>query len=401
MAYDATIVGAGIVGLATAYALQNSFPGIRLAIIEKEELPGQHQTSHNSGVLHAGIYYQPGSLKARLCTSGVKKMIAFCDEHGIRYELCGKVIVATTEDELDKLDELYRRGKENGVPGLTRITPQELKEIEPYATGLAALYSPQTGIADFPRVARVLAEQAQARGADLYTSSPLQAIKAGNGELKLQVPWGEIRTRYLINCGGLYSDRIAAMAGLSPELRIVPFRGEYYWIKPERAYLVRNLIYPVPDPKFPFLGVHFTRTIHGGVEAGPNAVPAFAREGYTRYDVRWDELREMLGYPGFWAIARKYWRAGLYEIYRSISKEEFTRSLQKLVPAISEADLTPGGAGVRAQAVTPDGRLVDDFHFAGDDRSLHVLNAPSPAATASLAIGEYIAAEAARRFSFE
>lgn len=396
--YDITIVGAGIVGLATAFALKQQNPHLHLAILEKEAEIASHQTGHNSGVIHAGIYYAPGSLKARLCIEGAKKMIAFCEEYKVPYELCGKVIVATEEQELPALETLYQRGLANGVPGLRKLDSKELADVEPHAAGLAALYSPNTGIIDYRQVAGVLARLLKQQQAHILTEAPLLSITRSGHGLQLQTPKENITTQFLVNCAGLYSDHVARMAGLPVDVKIIPFRGEYYWLVPERATLVRGLIYPVPDPRFPFLGVHFTRTIHGGVEAGPNAVLAFAREGYTRSRVHWGELKETLGYPGFWALARKYWRAGLYEIYRSLSKEEFTRSLQKLVPAVSENDLAPGGSGVRAQAVTPDGRLVDDFHFAGDDHSLHVLNAPSPAATASLAIGEYIAGKVRQRF---
>ena len=396
---DVVIVGAGIVGLATGYALLERHPRLKLVILEKEDEIATHQTGHNSGVIHAGIYYRPGSLKARLCVEGRQRLRAFCDEHGVEYELCGKVIVATDEREAAVLEELYRRGVANGVEGLRKIGPEELREIEPHAAGVAALHSPQTGIIDFRRVAGVLAARLRDAGAELWTGAALEAIQVQGARLGLVTRRGDLEARFLINCAGLYADRVARLAGAEPGLAIIPFRGEYYWIVPERRDLVRGLIYPVPDPRFPFLGVHFTRTIHGGVEAGPNAVLAFAREGYTRQTVRWDELRETLAFPGFWALARRYWRVGLYEFYRSLCKSAFVRSLQRLVPEIRAEDLEEGGAGVRAQAVSRDGRLLDDFCIVDSEHAIHVLNAPSPAATSSLAIGHYIVDQVAARFA--
>ncbi|HYG58436.1 MAG TPA: L-2-hydroxyglutarate oxidase, partial [Symbiobacteriaceae bacterium] len=338
-------------------------------------------------VIHGGIYYAPGSLKARLCVEGARRMETFCEQHGLAYRRIGKVIVATSEQERPRLEELWRRGEANGVPGLRRIGPEELRELEPNVAGVEALHSPTTGIVDFAEVARAMAAELRRQGAEVITGAEVLAIDRGS----IQTTRAEVHTRFLVNCAGLHSDRIARLAGLTPPLQIVPVRGEYYFMRPESGSLVQGLIYPVPDPALPFLGVHFTRTIHGQVEAGPNAVPAFAREGYSAGRVNLADLREMLGYPGFRAMARRLWRVGLYEFYRSASKAAFVRSLQKLVPAIRSHDLVRGGAGVRAQAVAPDGALVNDFSILEGPGAVHVLNAPSPAATASLAIGGHIA----------
>lgn len=397
--YDIAIVGGGIVGMATGRALTERDPSVRLIVLEKEAEIAAHQTGHNSGVIHSGIYYRPGSLKARLCVEGARRMVAFCEAHGIQYELCGKVIVATTEAELGALDELYRRGTASGVPGLRRIGPDELKDIEPHAAGVAALHSPNTGIVDYRAVARAIAGDLRQRGVDVATGAGVLAIHRDGRHLRLETATGEVAARFLINCAGLYSDVIARKMGVRPDVQIVPFRGEYYFLRPERRQLVRGLIYPVPDPRLPFLGVHLTRTVHGEVEAGPNAVLAFAREGYTKGRVRLGELWETLTYRGFRALARRYWRSGLYEYYRSLCKGEFVRSLQRLTPGIQPEDVAPGGAGVRAQAVDSTGKLVDDFRIAETPEAIHVLNAPSPAATASLTIGSYIADLATRNFA--
>ncbi len=396
--YDIAIVGGGIVGLATALALSEHSPGLRLAVLEKETRLGTHQSTHNSGVIHAGIYYAPGSYKARLCVEGARFMTAFCDRHGVRYERCGKVIVATSPEELPRLERLYERGVANGVPGLTRIGPERLRELEPHARAPAAIHSPATAIVDYGQVVAAMARVLAAHGVALLTSAAVQAIiRAGDG-LVLETAGGPLRARALVNCAGLYADRVARLAGVETGPRIIPFRGEYYTLRPERRYLVRGLIYPVPDPAFPFLGVHFTRTLDGRVEAGPNAVLAFAREGYSYRHVRPDEVAAMLGYRGFWQMVSRYWRTGLLELYRSLSKGAFARALERLVPEVTEEDLEPGGAGVRAQAVEPDGSLVDDFRIVETARAIHVLNAPSPAATASLALGRHVAGLAARTF---
>ncbi|HXH82263.1 MAG TPA: L-2-hydroxyglutarate oxidase [Candidatus Tectomicrobia bacterium] len=400
MTYDIAIVGGGIVGLATARALLERAPGLSLVICEKESALGMHQTGHNSGVIHSGIYYKPGSYKARLCVEGARLMTEFCDAHGIKYDRCGKLIVATSSEEVARLRALFERGTANGVPGLAMIDAARAREIEPHVSAVAAIHSPSTAIVDFGEVAARLGRELAARGVAIELDFPVSAItRVKGGGLAVSTRQHTVMARHLVNCAGLYSDVVARLAGAAPDVRIVPFRGEYYMIRPERESLVRGLIYPVPDPEFPFLGVHFTRTIHGGVEAGPNAVLAFAREGYRFARVRPDELAGTLGYRGFWSMARRYWRTGAYEMYRSLSKKAFVRALQRLVPDVTAADLVPGGAGVRAQAVTREGMLVDDFRIVTGPDSIHVLNAPSPAATASLAIGRHIASLAAETFS--
>jgi len=399
--YDVIVVGGGIVGLATALKMAERFPRLRLVVLEKESQLARHQTGHNSGVIHGGIYYKPGSLKAATCVSGRRELLEFCDRNGIAYDLCGKVIVATEESELPRLEELYRRGMSNGVPGLQLIGPERLKEIEPHARGVRAIHSPATGIIDFVQVAEAYAKNVRASGGDILTSRTVKYISSSRNEMIVGTGREEFRGRFLINCGGLFSDRIAQMTAkpfARIDVQIIPFRGEYYKIAPEKNALIRGLIYPVPDPRFPFLGVHFTRSIHGYVEAGPNAVLAFAREGYRKTDFNPRDLWETLSFSGFRSVARRYWRMGLEEQYRSLSKRAFTRALQRLVPAIGIDDLQPGGAGVRAQAVAADGALLDDFVIRQTGNTIHVLNAPSPGATASLAIGENIVATAASAF---
>src|SRR5712692_3891386 len=365
--YDLTIIGGGIVGLATAMKITEAYPGTRLLVLEKESQLAQHQTGHNSGVIHSGLYYRPGSLKARTCVAGGKALIQFCDENGIPYERCGKVVVAISDEELPRLDELHRRGVANGLEGLEIIGPEQLKELEPHAIGVKALRVPATGIIDYKKVAEAYAEKIRAMGGDIRTSHRVVGILERDGEVVLQTSQGDYRTRRLINCCGLYSDIVAKMIGTGgdaanqEEHEIIPFRGEYYKITPEKSFLVRNLIYPVPDPTFPFLGVHFTRMINGGVEAGPNAVFALAREGYRKTDVNIGELWKTVSFKGFWAMTGKYWQTGLGELHRSLSKSAFVKALQKLLPEITESDLIPGGAGVRAQAVSASGALVDDF----------------------------------------
>jgi L-2-hydroxyglutarate oxidase LhgO len=393
MMFDVTIVGGGIVGLATAYSLGQRQPRLRLAVLEKEAEVAAHQTGHNSGVIHAGIYYRPGSMRARLCVEGARRMVAFCREHGLPHEVCGKVIVATCEEELPRLAELLRRGKENGVPGLAELGPEDLRRVEPHAAGIQALHVPSTGIADYAAVARKLAELAGAHGTQVLTETRYTGLhKVKSDELVLKTSRGEVPTRYVVFCGGLYSDRLARRAGANPEGQIVPFRGEYYVVKPAQQHLVRGLIYPVPDPRFPFLGVHFTRTVHGGVEAGPNAVLALGREGYRWSAISARDLLETLAFPGFRRLAFRYWRTGLGEMYRSLNKSAFVHALQRLVPEIRSEHLAVGGSGVRAQAVLEDGTIVDDFRIARQERAIHVLNAPSPAATSSLGIGDQVAA---------
>jgi (S)-2-hydroxyglutarate dehydrogenase len=393
--YDVAIIGGGIVGLATALTMAERAPGLRLAVLEKEDRLAAHQSSHNSGVIHAGLYYTPGSEKARLCVEGVKLMLAFCDKHGIRYDRCGKVIIATSPDEVPRLEQLYVRGMANGVEGLARIGPERLRELEPHATGLEALYSPVTAVVDFGQVAMAMANLLGERGTAILTRGRLEGIARADDGLVLRTARGPVRTRALINCAGLYADQVARLMGVRPGVQIIPFRGEYYHLRPGREHLVRGLIYPVPDPAFPFLGIHFTRTIHGVVEAGPNAVLALAREGYTYRHIRLGEVARMLAYPGFWRMAARYWQMGLSEVYRSLRKTGFVQALQRLVPEISPADIVPGHTGVRAQAVERSGALVDDFRIVQTPKAIHVLNAPSPAATASLAIGRHIAELAA------
>ena len=389
---DVAVVGGGIVGLATALALRQSNRSLTLCVLEKEAETGRHQSSHNSGVIHSGVYYRPGSLKARLCIQGAADMVAYCREHGVAHEICGKVIVATQEAELAPLAELESRARANGVAGVRRIGPSELAEIEPHVAGLAALHVASTGIADYPGVVAALTAQLAADGVSILRRAELLEARPDGSGLLLRTGAGEVAAGRLINCGGLHADVVARRCGTEPPVRIVPFRGEYYLLRPERAGLVRGLVYPVPDSRFPFLGVHFTRRVHGEREAGPNAVMALAREGYRKTSWHPAELAATVGYVGFRRMAARYWRAGLGEYHRSWRKAAFVAALQRLVPALRSDDLVPGGAGVRAQAVGTDGRLLDDFSLVQEPRAIHVLNAPSPAATASLAIGRHIAA---------
>jgi L-2-hydroxyglutarate oxidase LhgO len=397
-AFDVVIAGGGIVGLATAHELLRAHPDCRLVLLEKEGELGAHQTSHNSGVIHSGLYYKPGSKKARTCVAGAERMKEFCREQGIPFQICGKVVVATEEREIPALEELHRRGIANEVPGLAMMGPERLREIEPHATGLRALHVPQAGIIDYGMVARKLGDLIRSQGGDVRLGAKLKTIRSDRQGLCLETTRGPVQARYLISCAGLHSDRVARWEGGDPKAKIVPFRGEYYDLVPERCHLVRGLIYPVPDPRFPFLGVHFTRSIHGGVEAGPNAVLALRREGYRKTQLSLRDTFEVLTYPGFWKLARTYWKTGFEEMVRSFSKKAFVRALAKLVPEIREEDVRRGGSGVRAQALKPDGQLVDDFLIVERPRALHVCNAPSPAATASLAIGSEITRLASERF---
>jgi L-2-hydroxyglutarate oxidase LhgO len=385
------VVGGGIVGLATAFRLQQRISGCSVTILEKEREVALHQSGHNSGVLHCGLYYKPGSQRARLAVRGIRQMVEFCQMHGVRHDVCGKVVVAAVEDEVPRLHALFERGCQNGLAGLRMLNRDELREIEPHAGGVQAIHVPQEGIADYPSVCQALAGLVRQQGGEIVTAARVTALHRDAGGWRAIHTAGETSCDFLVTCAGLYSDRIAELAGQKRAVRIVPFRGEYYLIRPERQFLVRNLIYPVADPRFPFLGVHFTRRITGGIEAGPNAVLAFAREGYTRHDVDLRDLADALAFPGLWRFLGKYGQTCWDEIRRSFSRELFCRSLQRLVPEIQPDDLIPGGAGVRAQAMSPEGSLVDDFHFVQGDRELHVVNAPSPAATSSLAIGEEIA----------
>jgi L-2-hydroxyglutarate oxidase len=396
MRHEVAIVGGGILGLATALALVRRGRS-RLVVLEAERELARHQTGHNSGVIHSGLYYKPGSHKARNCVAGRDAMYHFCEQHGIPHRRCGKVVVATEERELPALDELARRGAANGLQGLRRLGPAELREHEPHVAAIAGLRVADTGIVDYAVVARKYAELIQQAGGAIRLGAKVSAVRRLPSELVIRTPAGDVVAGQLVNCGGLQSDRIARLCGLDPGLQIVPFRGEYYELAPAKRDLVRWLIYPVPDPRFPFLGVHFTRTIGGTVEAGPNAVLAFRREGYGRWDVSLRDMTELLRYRGFWRMAGTYWRMGIEEMARSFCKRAFLRALQRLLPELRDDDIRPLGSGVRAQAVEPSGALVDDFRFLVAERMIHVLNAPSPAATASLSIGETIADKVAPR----
>ena len=387
MTVDITIVGAGIVGLATAHSVQQRFPDKRVLVLEKESRPGLHQTGRNSGVIHSGIYYKPGSFKARFCKAGNASMQAFCLEHDIPFEMCGKVIVASEQRDLAQLDKLYLRGVENGLV-VRRLAADEMREIEPHIAGLAGLYVPSTGIVDYKLVLERLASLIRARGGEIRCDTRVLSV---NGRV-VETTSGPFETGTLINCAGLYSDRLARSAGADVDARIVPFRGEYYQLKPDKAALVKGLIYPVPNPDFPFLGVHCTRMMDGSVHLGPNAVLAFSREGYHKSTVSFRDLAETLTFPGFWKLAARHWRDGAREMVRSYSRAAFVRSLQRLVPEITEDDVIPSDAGVRAQALRPDGTLEDDFLIVQHAGAIHVCNAPSPAATAALEIGRTVAA---------
>jgi len=400
MTHDIAIIGGGIVGLGTALALSES-TSAKLVVLEAEGKLAAHQTGHNSGVIHSGLYYKPGSLKAKNCAEGRELMYRYCAENGIAHERCGKVVVATEERELAALAELERRGTANGLHGLRRLSPEEIHEHEPHVAGIAGLFVAETGIVDYKQVAESYAQKVRAQGGDVRLDAKLVGFRRSGSEFVLTTTQGELTSRALVNCAGLQSDRVARLCGVDPGLQIVPFRGEYYDLVPERWSLVKNLIYPVPDPRFPFLGVHFTRMIHGGVEAGPNAVLAFRREGYMRTSFRLRDVLQMLGYRGFWRMARKYYDMGAAEMYRSISKRAFLKALQRLIPELRWRDIHPAGAGVRAQAVDPDGKTVDDFRIVQADRMVHVLNAPSPGATASISIGRTIAAMAMKNFDLK
>ena len=388
--FDCAVIGGGIVGLSVAWVILKRRPEIRIAVLEKENNWARHQTGRNSGVIHSGIYYKPGSLKAQLCREGNRRMVEFCDIHGIPYEICGKVIVATVTSELPRLDNLYQRGIANGLE-LKKLSAPGVREIEPHVSCLAGILVPSTGIVDFAAVCRKLAELIRARGGDLSLNTKVERFRKDGSRGVLETSKGPLTARWTINCAGLHSDRLAELAGEKPPARIVPFRGEYYELKAERRRLVRNLVYPVPDPQFPFLGVHFTRMIDGSVHAGPNAVLSLKREGYHRTSFDMRDFVETMTYPGFWRLAAKHAKYGLEEVHRSFSKRAFVRSLQRLIPEIRQEDLVPGEAGVRAQALRPDGGLVDDFLIVKGPSAIHVCNAPSPAATASLEIGRLVA----------
>jgi L-2-hydroxyglutarate oxidase len=401
--YDVVVVGAGIVGLAVARELLQRYPRLKLGVLDKEPTIGQHQTGHNSGVLHSGIYYAPGSLKAKLCVEGQRELYSYCEKKGIPTDRCGKVIVASTEAELPRLENLIERGAANGVQGLEMIGPEELKELEPHCVGVKALWSPNTGIVDFSRIARAYAEDITSSGGDVLPGFGVDKFSERPARVILETSAGEVEAKHVVACAGLHSDRVAHMTGAPRDPRIVPFRGDYWVLRPDRKHLSRNLIYPVPDPSFPFLGVHFTRRLDdGSVWLGPNAVLAFSREGYRRLDLRPKDLFEAIAYPGFQKLAGKFWQTGMTEMVRDFSKEAFLKSLQVYIPELELADLLPGPSGVRAQALGPDGALVDDFVFnTQGNRIVHVRNAPSPGATSSLAIGRMIADTAAKTFGLE
>jgi len=397
--FDVAVIGGGVVGLATAMAMVGDHR-LSIVVLEAEDKLAAHQTGNNSGVIHSGLYYKPGSLKAKLCVEGRQAMYRFCAEHGIAHDKCGKIVVATDESERPALDELQRRGEANGLADLRRLSIEELREHEPHVAGIAGMVVRETGIVNYRQVTEAYAKIVRERGGQVHTGARVFDVAIGD-ELVLQTTRGDFRCRGLVNCGGLQSDRIARMCGLEPQVKIVPFRGEYYKLSIDAWHLVRNLIYPVPNPAFPFLGVHFTRMIEGGIEAGPNAVLALARHGYSWLDISARDAFETFTFPGFWKMARKYWRNGFEEMYRSLCRRAFLAALQRLIPDVKLEHLKPGGAGVRAQALDRDGKLADDFCIQNAQRMVHVLNAPSPAATASISIGRQIAATAAKTLGLQ
>jgi L-2-hydroxyglutarate oxidase len=400
MKYDAVIVGAGIVGLACALKLNLAHPKKKIIVLEKEMRAAQHQTGNNSGVIHSGIYYKPGSLKAKNCIEGYKQLLHFCQSNGIPFTICGKIIVASSQEEMPRLHTLFQRGEQNGLSGIRLLSPQEIKEIEPFAEGVKGIFVPQTGIVDYKRVAEKFVELLLENGIEIRYGTRVAGLHSETNNVEVITDAGTIEAAVAVNCAGLHSDRVARRSGFpNLDVRIIPFRGEYYTLKPSSEKLVRGLIYPVPDPAFPFLGVHFTKQIDGRVEAGPNAVLAYKREGYRKSDINLRDMWDTIRWRGFQKVVRRYWKVGAEEVIRSYSKKRFVRSLQKLVPSITEADLETGGAGVRAQACSRNGELLDDFFFLEDNHVVHVCNAPSPAATSSLSIGETIARRAGLHFS--
>jgi L-2-hydroxyglutarate oxidase LhgO len=398
MTYDIAVVGGGIVGLATTRELKVRYPHLKVAGLEKETVFNAHQTGRNSGVIHSGIYYKPGSLKAKLCVEGRKLAWQYCDEKNIPYKQVGKLIVATEESELGRLQDLWDRGQANGIEGLEMLDGPQIREREPYCRGIRAIFSPVTGIVDWGRVSLSYADDAKERGAEFFLNHEVTKIERRGGVTVLHTPSGEIAAKYVITCGGLYSDKLAKMTGGGRDPKIVPFRGDYLILKPEKNDMVRGNIYPVPDPEFPFLGVHFTPRMDGSIWLGPNAVLAFAREGYSFFTINPPELWDALTYPGFFKLATKYWQIGAGEMYRDLVRSAYVKALQRYIPDLKPEDCLPGPAGVRAQAMAPDGSLVDDFVFEGSEGVVHVRNAPSPAATSSLAIGKYIVDDAEKRF---
>tara|TARA_B100000470_G_scaffold12739_1_gene8765 strand:+ start:928 stop:2154 length:1227 start_codon:yes stop_codon:yes gene_type:complete len=388
--YDVVVVGGGIIGLATSMKLTQDFPNLKVAVLEKEKEVAQHQTGHNSGVIHAGIYYAPGSQKANFCSTGGKLLRNFCDEYGIAYDMCGKLIVATDDSEVPQLEELFKRGTENGAEGLRMVDREEIKDIEPYSAGVKAILSPNTGIIDYFEVSQAYATRMRENGGDLLTNVEVISMENRDNLVYINTTSGTIAAKYVLNCAGLHADTVARMMGVDVGVKIVPFRGEYFSIIPEKEHMVKGLIYPVPNPSMPFLGVHFTRRINGSVEAGPNAVLAFAREGYKKTDVNLKDTLETLSYSGFWKMSAKYWKVGMHEQYRSLVKGVFVKSLQKLMPEITGDDLGAPGAGVRAQVIDSNGGLLQDFAIEASPNAIHVLSAPSPGATSSLTISEYI-----------
>ena len=399
--YDVVVVGGGIIGLATSMKLTQDFPNLKVAVLEKEKEVAQHQTGHNSGVIHAGIYYAPGSQKANFCSTGGKLLRDFCDEYGIAYDMCGKLIVATDDSEVPQLEELFKRGTENGAQGLRMVNQEEIKDIEPYSAGVKAILSPNTGIIDYFEVSQAYATRMRENGGDLLTNVEVISIENKDNLVYINTTSGTVVAKYVLNCAGLHADTVARMMGVDVGVKIVPFRGEYFSIIPEKEHMVKGLIYPVPDPSMPFLGVHFTRRINGSVEAGPNAVLAFAREGYKKTDVNLKDILGTLSYSGFWKMSAKYWKVGMHEQYRSLVKGVFVKSLQKLMPEITGDDLGDPGAGVRAQVIDSNGGLLQDFAIEASANAIHVLSAPSPGATSSLTISEYIVDLAQESFDLD
>ncbi len=397
--FDIAIIGAGIIGLASALKITHKNPKLKIAILETESDIGQHQTGHNSGVIHSGLYYKPGSSKALNCVKGRDMLYRFCEKNNIKHNKCGKIVVAINKNELKALDDLYQRGVENGLTGIKKLAVEEIKEHEPHIAGIAGLHIPETGIVDYLDVCSAYKDQILKNQNEILLNTKFVGLLKKEGAFNLQTTQKEIKSKSIINCAGLHSDRVAKMCGVKAQLKIIPFRGEYYELIPEKEKLINNLVYPVPNPKFPFLGVHFTRMVDGGVEAGPNAVLAFKREGYLKSDVSFLDTLSTLTYPGFWVLAAKYWQTGFGEMYRSASKKAFVKALKKLLPELNEQDVQTAGSGVRAQALASNGRLLDDFHIEQREKMIHVLNAPSPAATASLAIGETISDMALKNFN--